>query len=50
VIARQMACGDVRTVWHPSPDCELLHTDNGNVRVLRGDQRVQVADASYIEL
>lgn len=50
MIARQMRAGDVRTVWHPSPGCELLVTDNGNVRVVVGEQRAQVSDASFVEL
>ena len=50
VIARQMSVGDVRTIWHPVPPTDILLTDNGNIRVLMGVQKAQLADASFIEL
>ena len=50
MIARQMSVGDIRTIWHPAPPSDILLTDNGNIRVLVGEQKAQRADASFIEL
>jgi hypothetical protein len=40
----------LRTVWHPAPRHDLIHTVHGNIRVLTGPMRGQLKTAEFIEL
>ena len=40
----------VRTVWHPDPLHDLIHTDNGNIAVKKGAVRVQLNTAQFVDL
>ena len=40
----------LRTVWHPEPLHDLIHTDGANVRVEKGTVKAQLNTAQFVDL
>lgn len=40
----------LRTVWHPEPLHDLIHTDGANVRVEKGSVKAQLNTAQFVDL
>jgi hypothetical protein len=40
----------IRTVWHPDPIHEIIHTDNNNITVKKGAVQAQLNTAQFVDL
>lgn len=40
----------LRNVWHPSPNADLIVTDNGSINVFKGAIKGQVNTGELIEI
>jgi hypothetical protein len=40
----------IRTVWHPDPVHELIHTDQNNIAVEKGAVKAQLNTAQFVDL